>query len=258
MKRDCQKEDPKILLVTNYWRPWNTSGTFRWLHLSRWMDFKVLTSKRPKKGFEDETTPDYGKPVIRFPLCYRLPAILSGFILSIVSCFVRADIYIYTCPPEALLFGAWINQRLGRKVVIDLRDKIDRRDQPLNFMVNIYRWVYSKFWNTVTTMQHFDPNAYCIPAGYAMNWKSNRYHGRFIDCTVRYNYHQYKLMLEHGMGIDFTKNLVGHYTSSAVAELLHLGNTIKGSDKLHSDLFRSLPDSYQELAEQYKEHLEYV
>ena len=155
-----------MLLITNYWSPWNTSGTFRWLHLSRYIDFDVLTSKKPNTGFKDETLPpDNCKRCIR--VGSNLPAMVSGIVLSVVSWFMRADRYVYTSPPETLLVGAWFSQKvLRREVYVDMRDALDRDMQPHKWLLPLYRWLYRRLDNVCVAMQFFDPKKQVIRHGY--------------------------------------------------------------------------------------------
>jgi len=104
----AEKFRKKRLLITHYWYPFNNSGTFRWLNLARHIDFDVLTSKKPRKEFYDETIPRRGRRVFRYGS--RLPAVLSGLYLSFRTLFKRYDTYIITSPPESLIIGAFILQ----------------------------------------------------------------------------------------------------------------------------------------------------
>ena len=155
----------RTLLICNTWYPWHNSGTFRWLHLSQYINFAVLTTKRPSRGFNDDTMPQG-----RYTKLYRhgnmLPAFLAGLYLSICSLFIRADKYIYTCPPETLLFGAWLNQLLGRKVYVDMRDKLDRHTQCHKWAIPFYRWLYKRIENVCVAMQFFDESKPVIRHGY--------------------------------------------------------------------------------------------
>ena len=53
--RRSGKSLEKIFLVSYYWHPFNTAGSFRWIHLSKYLDIHtVITSKKPHKGFVDD------------------------------------------------------------------------------------------------------------------------------------------------------------------------------------------------------------
>ena len=155
----------KTLLITNYWAPWNHSGTFRWIGFGRYMNFDVLTSKH-KKGFYDETIPSGAHTVFRRE-CFRLPACLCGIFLAFYSIFRRKyDIYVFTAPPNTLVLAAWLNQIIGRKVVLDMRDMIGYPEQRLKVLNPIYRFFYNRVKNKVVAAQFFDESAYCIYHGY--------------------------------------------------------------------------------------------
>jgi len=234
-----------MLLITNYWYPWNNSGAFRWLHLSKYIDFDVLTSKRSNKGFYDNTMPERNTEIYRYG--NRLPAILSGLYLSIISWFVRADKYVYTSPPETLLVGAWINQMLGREVYVDMRDAIDRPSQPHKWLIPIYRWLYRRIKNVCVTMKFFDESKPVIRHGYDIEYKNSDYFNNIVD--KNYDYATYCNLLRSGTGRDYGEGF-DHYTSSSVVTLRHLGNPIKGN--LHPELFEFTPQPWGEIAKEMK------
>ncbi len=240
-----------ILVVTNYWHPWNNSGAFRWLHLSKYIDFSVLTSKKPQ-GFYDETMPKG-----RYNRIYRygrgLPAVLSGLYLSVVSVFIRADKYVYTCPPESLLFGAYVNQLLGRRVYVDMRDKIDRHTQPNKWLVPIYQWLYKKMKNVCVCMQFFDWTKPVIRHGYDVDKKISDYFDNIVD--KYYDYNTYCNLLRQGMGRDYSDIKFKNYSSSSIVTIRHLNNPIYSGHNLHSECFEFEPESWTEIAEQMNEFL---
>ena len=244
----------KILLITNYWYPWNTSGTFRWLHLSKYIDFDVLTSKKPNKGFYDETLPS-GKYNRLYHYGHNIPAFLSGIYLSIIAVFIRADKYIYTCPPETLLFGAWINQKLGRKVYVDMRDKIDRDTQPHRWSIPIYQWFYKRIKNICVCMRFFDPEKTVIRHGYDVT--DRFYHGVKKLLNNKYlKYSEYCCALIDGYGRDYWHPKYYNYNSSSVVTLRHLGNPIKGQENLNPECFRFKPESWKQISIEMKKFLQ--
>lgn len=244
----------KIILITNYWRPWNTAGTFRWLHLSKYIEFDVLTSKRPLKGICDETIPNFreGQRIIHIGRCF--PAFLSGLFLSVVSWFVRSDIYVYSSPPETLIIGAWISQMMGRKTILDLRDKINRPDKNSWFRP-IYEFIYRRIKNKVVTMSHFDEKAKLIRHGYALERKGAAL--QKYTLASRFDYFNYTESIMYGVSVEY-KNSKEHYTSSSVVELRHLGNEIKGKETLHPELFEFEPDSWKDISNQYMEYIKRI
>ncbi len=248
------KHKMKILLVTNYWHPWNTSGTFRWLHLSKHLDFDVLTSRRPNLGFKDETLPN-AKCGRLFRFGSSLPAVVSGLYLSIISCFIRADKYIFTCPPEMLFVGAFINGLLGRQVYVDLRDEINRPSQTHNKLVPIYKWLFRRIEKVCVTMKHFDKTRCFIPHGY-IDIKKAASSKATIKVGTRLNYGEFTKSLSMGIGIDFGGDgNFSHYTSSIIPTLRHLKNSVKGRKNLHPDLFKGKPESWEQITEKIKEFL---
>ena len=243
-----------MILICNYWHPWNTSGSFRWLHLSQHLDFDVLTSKKPNKGYNDETMPQ-GRVGKLYRHGYNLPAILGGLYLSLVSVFIRADKYIYTSPPESLLLGAWINQLLGRKVYVDMRDKIDRATQPNKWLVPIYRWLYRRIKNVCVCMEFFDESKPVIRHGYENINKSETIFTKFLDTSYEIGYSFYIYFLSCGYGRDYSGHIYTNYNSSSVVNLRHLGNPIEGKENLHPECFEFEPEHWSKIAEQMNEFL---
>ncbi|MFX0134131.1 MAG: hypothetical protein ACFFDN_10855 [Candidatus Hodarchaeota archaeon] len=244
----------RLLLVSYYWYPWNTSGAFRWLHLSEFIDIAtVFTSKRPCKGFFDETMPKgRTKFIIRM---FQLPAALWGFAITPIV-FAMSFFYdkiIFTITPESLLFPAWILQICGKVVYVDMRDKIDRHTQPHKWLVPIYQRLYKRIKNVCVTMQCFDETKPVIRQGYDV---SNKFYVPWQELILNYNnrisYSKYCQLLIDGHGRDFGEGF-DHYTSSSVVTLRHLGNPIKGN--LHPELFEFEPQSWEEISKEMSKFL---
>jgi len=236
----------KILLVSYYWYPFNTAGSFRWLHLSNYLSIhSLITSKKPCKGFIDTTMPR-GKIKVIIRL-FKLPAILWGIIITpivlIYSLFF--DKIIFTIPPESLLLPAWICQLFGGRVYIDMRDSIDRPTQPNKWFISVYNWLYRRIKNACVTMQCFDPTKPVIRHGYDNIKKSTLKLKNVVIQESSFNYQKYCLCLRNGMGRDYGESF-DHYTSSSVITLRHLGNPIKGN--LHPELFEFEPQSWEEIS----------
>ena len=123
-----KRKNRKILLITNYWYPWNCSGSFRWVHIGEHLEFDVLTCKKPRKGMYDETMPGKNHRVFRHGR--NLPALLFGLFITCFVIFIRKNYQkiIFSSPPESLLIPAWICQKLGSDVYIDVRDDIARKN----------------------------------------------------------------------------------------------------------------------------------
>ena len=240
----------KTLLITNYWTPYNSSGTFRWLMLNKYLDFDILTSKKPKKGFYDETLPKSNGRTYRHGS--SLYAILSGLYLSIISWFIKADVYVYTIPPESLLFGAWVQEKiLRRKVIIDLRDKIGRKYMPLRILAPIWNLLYKSMRTKVTTMRYFDKDAILIRHGYMVE---ELFGEMLIDSYLgckRYDFETWIRLVRLGAGIEYT-DPIKHYTSSSILTFRHLGSNIKGGENLHPELFSFEPESWKAIAKKWK------
>ena len=241
-----------ILVITNYWHPWNNSGTFRWLHLSKYIDFDVLTSKRPGKGFYDDTMFETNTKIYRYG--NRLPAFLSGLYLSIISWFIRADKYVYTSPPETLLVGAWVNQMLGREVYVDIRDKIDRGHQRHKWLIPIYQWLYKRIKNVCVCMQFFDKNKPVIRHGYDDIEKCNdNFPSRImLNGSEKLTYAMYCVMIQKDAGRDYSGRDYKDDNSLSLVTLRHLGNPILGKENLHPECFEFEPESWEKIAEQMK------
>lgn len=151
------------LLVTTYWLPYNNPGALRWIKFGQFMDFTVLTSKKPKRGFYDETLPKVNKYVRAFGK--NIPAFLWG-ILAIFKVPLNYKNYIITAPPESLFLLAYILQLLGKNVIVDVRDKIDREEQKFKILVPFYQFIYSKLKNVVVAWNIIDSTKKIIYHGY--------------------------------------------------------------------------------------------
>lgn len=158
----------KILLISYYWYPWNNSGSFRWLHLSKYLDIHtVLTCKRPRNSFLDKTIPrGRTKKVIRL---FRLrPILWSIAIIPIVAILLlnRYSKVVVSSPPEMSITVAWLVQILGKCCVLDIRDMINRESQSCKKLIPFYQWFYNKIKNVCVCMQFFDPTKQVIRHGY--------------------------------------------------------------------------------------------
>ena len=239
----------KILLITNYFYPWNSSGTFRWLSFAEHIPMDVLTSKKPKRGFYDETVFKSGEKIMRIGSNY--PAVISGCVLSIVSIFLKYDCYIYTSPPESLMIGAWINQLLGRKVVVDMRDSIDREALGFKPFKRLYWWLFWKIKNKIAPWKFVCYNA--IENGYdkiKRNFnalKTAEYYKGKVDRR------SYMLLLSYGFVQDYSGKPEG-YGASSLATIKHLGYEV--NQKLHSECEDFIPNSWKVQANKMRKYLD--
>jgi len=241
------------LLITNYWYPWNHSGTFRWVGFGRYLEFDVLTSKH-RKGFYDETI-NTGKHRVLSVNCFGFPAVISGFILAIRSLFLRYDLYVYTSPPESLLLVAWLQQKLGRKVMVDMRDSVDYPEQPLKFLVPVYRWFAKRIKNKTVSAQFIDPDAYCVYHGYEnVNVTTGVRFRDICEAHSRLSYLGFMHELRNGFRPDLTKKPKG-YGSSSYMTIKHLwGDIFKGH--FHPEYDTVMPESWEVQSEKMKEYME--
>ncbi|MFX0181966.1 MAG: hypothetical protein ACFE95_02690 [Candidatus Hodarchaeota archaeon] len=231
--------------------------------MSKYINFNVLTSKRPNKGFYDETLPEnYCKRVYRYGS--SLPAVLSGVYLSIRSLFIRANKYIYTSPPESLFIGAYINRLLGRQVYIDSRDIIDRETQRIKWLVPIYKWLYKRIKNVVVCHKFVDESKLVIHSGYEdvkLNKavRSPKYFTGFV------NHEKYLKLLSNGYIEDYEKKYQKELYkngnrqrrmdgSLSMITARHLGLKLN-EDWFHPDCFNFEPQSWEEVAKQMKRFL---
>jgi len=241
----------KILLITNYWKPWNSPGTFRWLQMSKYIDFDVLTSRKPIGAFYDETLPSSNSMVFRYG--YNLYAFLSGLYLSFRALFRKYDLFIFTSPPESLIVGAYIFQRLGRKVILDMRDTIDRPFQKLKILIPIYKFFYKRVKSKTVSFQFFDKTARVVRSGYALETRKIADNWEFIR-PDRMIYDHYILGISCGLIPEFREKS-RNYSSSSFINLLYLG--FKGLPRFyHPEVHEQPVISWEESARQMKQILE--
>lgn len=246
--------DSKILLVSYYWYPFNNSGSFRWLHFSKYIKIDTLiTSKYPYNSFIDNTIPKGRVKIIsKF---FKLPAVLWGiFIAPIVLVYsMFFDKIIFTSPPESLIFVSWLCQLFGKKVYLDLRDQIDRESQRNKWLVPIYKFFYKRIKNVCVTMQFFDPSKVVIRHGYInLNKKANHKKKYYFDSSYSYIYSDFINNLEYGYGINF-KNEFKNYTSSLIPTLIKFNLPIIGN--LHPECFSFKPTSWKIQSQKMKRFL---
>ena len=251
----------KVLLITNYWYPWNTSGTFRWLQMGRYIDFDVLTSKKPREGFKDETLPFYDRRVFRFG--YSLPAVVSGLYLAIRAIFIRGyGVYIFTVPPFTMAIGAYILQLLGRRVVIDIRDNGDNKNNHWKLVTKICQYFQNKIKHRTTCMQFMDEQATRILSGYNPELEEGYgnpfYWFEHIKLKDRNSYEDYNLSLELGQVPDYRKRINGVYNCSSYQNMLYLGFKGLPTDCIHPECVRQPVQSWKESAKQMKEYLDAI
>ena len=251
----------KVLLITNYWYPWNTSGTLRWLQIGRYLDFDVLTSKKPRKAFYDETLPG---PNRNSRNVYRhfssIPAILFGFFIIPFVLAHRYDLYVVTIPPYSLTFVAYILTKLGRKVVVDIRDDFRKnKNNHWGILNPIYGWLQKRIKNKTVVFQFIDKDATRILSGYSpevdMEYRRYTLYWEFVPC-IRQHYEVYNFGLSIGKIPDYRKRIDGIYASSSFVNLLYLGFKNLPVDCLYEECISQPIQSWKETAKQMKEYLE--
>lgn len=198
------------LLVTNYWYPYNSPGAIRWLRFGEYMEFDVLTSHKPYRGFKDYTIPFTDKKVTRFG--WNIPAILWGFFILPILLFKKYKTYIITSPPESLLFTAWVLQSLGRNVIVDMRDAIDRPTQSRRYLINFYSFFYRKLKNVIVCWKLIDETKPIAYHGYEDINSVYKFQGFYTN--TRLTYAEYIDRLKHGKVQDFRGRPKGYAFSS--------------------------------------------
>ena len=235
----------KTLLIACYWWPFNCSGTFRWYKLSYYVEFDVLTSKNPvmtySDGFKEESIP---LPDVKaYRIGRKWPSAVWGLVVYFYVLFFRYELYIFTSPPETLLIGAWILEKIFRKkVVVDMRDKIERKLQPLKFMIPVYKFFYRQMNNVTVAWQFIDPNKYLIPHPYdpvSLHPKALKEPIYYIG---RLNFASYHRLLSYGFLQDYSLKHE-NYATSSYPTIKKLG--FKVNKKMHPEAERE-PISWEE------------
>ena len=232
----------------------------RWLQMGRYLDFDVLTSRKPRKGFYDETLP-FG----HFRRVYRhgsgLPAVLSGLYLALRAIFFRSyDVYIFTVPPFTLAFGAYILQLLGRRVVIDIRDNGNNKNNRWKLVTKICQYFQERVKHRTTDFNFHDTGATRILSGYNPELKRAFTFGwqwRFFN-TERGQYKSYNDCLNHGLIPDYRKRINGVYSCSSFVNLKYLGCVDLPIDKIHIECVGQPVQSWKQSAKEMKEYLDAI
>jgi len=248
----------KILLITNYWRPWNCAGTMRWLQLGRYLDFDVLTQKQPRKGFKDETLPRYDRFHRVFHHFSKLPGICFGLFIIPFVLARRYDLYIFTIPPFSSAFSAYVLAKLaGRNVMIDTRDNLDGHGNRWPILNKIFWWFGQKIERRTTSFQFLDPGATRILSGYNPEIERHFHFGwswEFIR-SDRMTYDMYNLGLSCGHIPDFRDRMNPGYAASSFVNLKYLNVVGLPIKDLHPECAVQPVQSWEESAKQMEDFI---
>jgi hypothetical protein len=223
--------------------------------MGRYIDFDVLTSKKPRKGFEDETLP---RPRSRriFRHGSNLPAVLSGLYLAWRAIMVRHyDIYVFTAPPFTLSIGAWLLQAMGRKVIIDVRDNLDAQGNRWPRINKICWWFVRRIEHRTASFMFLDPGAARVLSGYNPELEPYCLNWLFIIYD-RMIYAEYNDYLSCGHIPDYRKRQKSGYAVSSFVNLLHLGFKNLPVDGLHYECVDQPVQSWETSAKQMQKILE--
>jgi len=234
-----------ILLITNYWSPYNSPGTFRWWNFAQFMNMDILTNKKPLGARYDPTIEGRGNKVYRVSF-YCCPAFLAGIFLSVIAWYYRKDydLFIFTSPPETLLIGAFLLQVSGKKVLVDMRDSIDRPGQPIRILIPFYKWLYGKIKNVIVTWGLIDSLKPVIHSGHDNLKLFEKYsHNPVLMNEARVYYKTYNFLLRVGFIPDISKKRKG-YVSSALINVRHLWGDKVNMDHLHPEIRNLKPRSW--------------
>ena len=242
-----------MLLIAYYWFPWNNAGAFRWLHLSKYISIHtVITSKKAKGSFEDHSMP-YGSCINLLRRFSLRPAVWALVMTPlIVFQGLKHEKIIITIPTEMLLIPAFILQLLGREVLIDLRDAIDRDRQPFKMGIPLYRWLYGRMKNKVAVWRFLDPKAVLIRHGYEdLDFKPSLF-GPLLQ--GRHPYADYLDHLSKGYVIDLSGKVPGYATSS-MPTLIYYNIPIMNPEIFHEECFDFEPENWASIAVKWMELL---
>ncbi len=187
----------------------------------------VLTSRSPRNCQRDKTMPYlFLGRVFRFGR--KLPAILWG-LLALIPCIKhrkKYDLFIFTSPPESLILTAWVMQRLGSKVLLDMRDSISRETQPHKRLIRLWEWFYKKINHVVVCAKIINDSGRIPDVVYHGYDEGVQRDPRALDPPVYYSsrvdYETYMLLLRHGFIRSFKDKVVG-YGASSLHTIARLG-----------------------------------
>jgi len=241
----------KTLLISYYWYPYNNSGTFRWANFSKFIDFNILTCRRPLRSFIDysiQVPYDKRYKDVRKFGAY-LPPWVWGLIAPLLILFSRYDLYIITSPPETMLFGAWFLQLLGKNVIVDMRDAIEREKQPIKKLTRFYKYFYKRINNVIVAFQFFDPTKKVIYSGYEDIIGATAFKGYY---SKRLRSRNYLYKLTQGFIPDQSKKPV-NYSSGSAQTFRYLGFPI--NKNLHPEVYNHKLCSVKDSAKKYSNYL---
>lgn len=250
----------KTLIITNYWVPWNAAGTFRWYELTRHMNnYDILTSRRPRRGHYDTSlihNSETSRSVLKQPNVYRfgwkLPAILWGF-LALFHIPKGYDLYVFTSPPESLFFTAWVQQLFGRRVLVDVRDAIDRHKQRHRWLTFFLIFFYRRLKNVVVCWKFLDPSKPVVNPGYLIFNTAGNIRPPQMLYEGRVNYYSYYELLANGWVRSY-KGKPLNYGCSSYPQIKQLGYDV--DHWMRAEVKKVRPKHWGDLAEEMRAIME--
>lgn len=154
---------------------------------------------------------------------------LWGFIAPFIAIFRRYDRYIFTSPPESMLIGAYVMQCLGKTVIIDMRDSIERERQTVKILVPLYRFFYRRMKNVIVSYQFLDETKPVVYHGYE-ELDAKEFQGYYNE---RVSKKEYNARLLCGYIPDQSFKPTG-YSAGSVQTFRHLGFPV--NNRFHAEI----------------------
>jgi hypothetical protein len=172
----------------------------------------------------------------------------------IPALFLRYDVYIISSPPESLLFTAWVLQKLGRKVIVDMRDAITRDNQYYRSLTGLWQWFYVRLQKVIVSSKVIDPTKPIIYHGYDEIEKSDRALYPPVYYSSQVNYRTYNLLLRYGFIRDFSGKPYGYGASSlhTISRLGYHANYIYSPDEYGKHTWQEGAAQFQNIISEYE------
>jgi len=220
---------------------------------SKYINFDVFTSKKPRGVFKDESLPPQFADRCTC-VSSNTPAFLFWLFVIIPCLRSHYDLYIITSPPESLLFLAYILQKINRKVLVDMRDPIDRPKKKFRLMIPVYRCLYKKIKNVVVAWRLIDETRPCVYHGYDIEKTEKKKLGDYYYYSGRISYILYVDLLKRGLIPKYKdKGINIHQTWHTLLNL-----NIEPNIVLHPECYTIKPKAWKDRANEIKKIIQNI
>ncbi len=207
-------------------------------------------------AMHDETMPGKAHRVFRY--WNNLPALIFG-ILIIPFAFYHARKYdriIITTPPESLLILAYLLQKVRSGVVVDIRDRVDRKTKNNKWQKfgALWTWLLRRITHRVAIYDFFQNYDKIISHGY-MDLDVTNTKWTFVP-EKRMSYEQFRQSLSRGLIPDYRPRSKNYAASTFITLRKYFDNL--PAENVESEARDCPLYSYREIAKQWRAFLTHL